>query len=132
MCTVCNDLRRFKVYVNDAKRIRLNIERILPNTTVDTSVTNGKELRRLFEEGRHAHFMCGYCMKANKNELSMEEDKITDAIIKFLAYAKTNAETDYEKCERMYYDIQRNLRGNYPKTAHNLEQYWFSSVKETN
>ena len=131
MCTVCNDLRRFKVILNDARRIRTNIERSLPCTAIDTSKVNGKDLRTLFEEKKYAHFMCGKCMKADRNELLMEEKKITDAIIAFLACACENANSDYERYERLYYDILRNLRGNYPKIAHNLEQVWFSRVKKT-
>ncbi len=131
MCTVCNDLKHFKVKLNDAKRILANIERILPSTSVDTRDIKCRNLRNLFEEKKHAHFMCGHCMKADRQELSMVEDKITEAVIEFVACAIKNADEDYNHYERMYYDILRNLRGNYPKMAHNLEQYWFSSVKKT-
>lgn len=130
MCSVCRDFRNFNVKVNDAKRIRMNIEQILPSETVDTSITKGKELRKLFEESRNAHFMCGYCTKVNINELEIEENKITDLVLKFLAYVKTYANKNQEKYFSIYYQIQRNLRGNYPKIAHNLEQYFFKCVNE--
>ena len=130
MCNVCSDLRRFNVVLNDARRIRANLERLVPHTAVDTSLTLGGRLKAQLTESKGAHFMCGYCMKANTNELFRENEEITDLVLKFLAFAKTNYSADPEKCEKIFHEILRNLRGNYPKIAYNLEQYWFSSVKK--
>ncbi len=130
MCSVCTDLRHYKTSLDDARRIRINIDRILPDAPVDTRNITNERLRHTMSENKNVHFMCGYCMKADTNELVNEEKRITDSIIKFLAYVKNNFDTQSEKCTKMYFDIQRNLRGNYPRLAHNLEQYWFTSVKK--
>ena len=130
LCTVCTDYKRFRLKVDDARRIRTNIERLMPSTPVDTSVTNGNELRAYFTETQNVHFKCGHCMKANKNELLMEEAKITQLILTFFAYVKTSKPSEVDTYTDMYYVILRNLRGDYPKTAHNVEQYWFKCVKE--
>ncbi len=128
MCSVCSDLKKYKMYVNQAKLIRNNLEQIVPlNATVDTSDI-GRSVISEFTEHKNAHFMCGQCMKVNKNDLKNEEDKITKLVVKFLAIAY--ASNDKSKLDNDYYQILRNLRGNYPKIAHNLEQRWFSSVKE--
>ncbi len=128
MCSVCNDFKKYKMYLNQAKRIRMNLEQIVPsNATVDTR-TIGRSVINEFTEHRNTHFMCGQCMKTNKIDLKNEEDKITNLIIKFIGIIY--ASSDKSEFENEYFQILRNLRGDYPKMAHNLEQFWFSSVKK--
>lgn len=127
MCQVCNDARRFRMSVDDARRIRINLSRITGEDRIEAKLKGAYNINS-FNEHKPIHFMCGKCMKVNEHELRNEEKLIAQYIINFLCLADENYKKESSKFDKNYITILSNLSGNYPKVARNLEQYWFKYI----
>ena len=123
-CTICNDIKHFNSKVNDAKRIANNIKSILLKYgSIHTlEMYEGEHMRHNFDfDHQHQHFMCGECMKANKQSLVNAELEIVDHLLRFVMLVKK----DKSAINTMdYHDILRNLQGYYPGMYRALEREW--------
>ncbi len=127
MCQFCNDVRRYRMSVDDARRIRINLSRITGEERIEAKLSGPYDIAH-FNEHKPLHFMCGQCTKVNRQELINEEKLIAQYIINFLCIAEKNYKKDSAKFNSQYVQILSNLSGNYPKIARNLEQYWFKYI----
>ena len=129
MCQVCKDARHFRMCVDDARRIRINLSKIAGEKRIEAKLSGHYDIR-FFNEHKPVHFMCGSCPKVNKDELINEEKLIAEYIINFLSLAEKNYAKENQKFDKQYVTIIANLSGNYPKIARNLEQYWFKFINK--
>lgn len=116
-CEICQDKKKFRIKINDARRILYRLKELSNLLPRDFKLSKEDEFKaKSIQYKSCPHFMCGNCPKVNLNELHRLEEQILLEAYRLFAFAKQDT-TDEEIRGRIKGNGQRLLSGFYPNIA---------------
>lgn len=129
-CSVCTDIKHFKMKLDEVRHIirrinmkvgflNINFNRLVPQSEIRQYLIISKAMKY---DSKKVHFMCGYCYKANKNEMNNLENELKDNVAKIIIAINSSTMTESEK-KRIKCELQNIVRGHYPLIHRTIQKY---------
>lgn len=116
ICQVCPDKKRVSMATDDAKRIRLNLDRLIDRSFAKRA----KETPVAFYDAMKCQYTAGACgrFKTLLSELRRAEQELKECYDALCAYVQHLLEAgDEDKAASIAYVASQNLRGHYPQAV---------------